>query len=673
MEGTMKSRLAAILTVVALSVCAELGHSVPSALLGTGPRPYMASAQDGTIAPAENLVVAGVPAIPASLVETAGRYGSYRSATLADWSPTRREMLIATRFADTAQLHLVKMPGGERQQLTFFADAVGNGRFHPNGGEYIVFAKDIGGGEWYQLYRYDVSSGDVTLLTDGKARNLMGPWSSGGDQIAYMSTRRTGKDTDLWVMNPADPKSDRLLTKLEGGGWGPEDWSPDDSKILLKEEISLNEAYLWLVDTKTGEKTALMPNGTKRGDKIAYGDARFSKDGKGIYVTTDSGSEYMNLAYLELGRPEIKFLISGAGAKWDVERFDLSHDGQLIGYVKDEDGVSVIRVRRTANQGEIPLRNVPVGVVTNLRWHQNGHELGFSLTNARGPGDCYSYDVTTGNLERWTTSETAVKTDAFPQAELVRWKSFDGKEISGFLYKPPAKFTGKRPVLVVIHGGPEGQTQPTFLGRSNYYLNVLGIALIYPNVRGSTGYGKTFSLLDNGFKREDTYKDINALFDWIGTRPDLDAERIAVTGGSYGGHMTLAVSTFYSDRIRCSVDIVGMSNLVTFLEHTEAYRRDLRRVEYGDEREPKMREFLEKIAPMNNIEKIKKPMFVIAGKNDPRVPVSESQQIADALKKQATPVWLLIAKDEGHGYRKKANQDFQFYATVEFLQEYLLK
>jgi dipeptidyl aminopeptidase/acylaminoacyl peptidase len=667
----MKSRLAGILAIVAGTSLwmpgSEFGRSMLRHYKG------VVEAQDGTIAPAENLVVEGVPGIPASLVETAGRYGSYRSATLADWSPTGREMLIATRFADTAQLHLVKMPGGERQQLTFFADAVGSGRFQPNGGKYIVFAKDVGGGEWYQLYRYDMASGDVALLTDGKARNLMGPWSSGGDQIAYMSTRRTGKDTDLWVMNPADPKSDHLLSKLEGGGWSPEDWSPDDSKILLNEEISLNEAYLWLVDTKTGEKTALTPIGTKRGDKIAYSNARFSKDGKGIYVTTDAGAEFMNLAYMDISRPEAKYVLTGPEAKWDVETFDLSKDGKLIAYVKDEDGVSVIHVRKTADQKEIPLRNLPVGVVTSLRWHRNGHDLGFSLTNARGPGDCYSYDVATGKLERWTTSETAVKTDAFPEAELVRWKSFDGKEISGFLYKPPARFTGKRPVLVVIHGGPEGQTQPTFLGRSNYDLNELGIALIYPNVRGSTGYGKTFSLLDNGFKREDTYKDINALFDWIGTRPDLDAERIAVTGGSYGGHMTLAVSTFYSDRIRCSVDIVGMSNLVTFLEHTEAYRRDLRRVEYGDEREPKMREFLERIAPMNNIEKIKKPMFVIAGKNDPRVPVSESQQIADALKKQGTPVWLLIAKDEGHGYRKKGNQDFQFYATVEFLREYLLK
>jgi dipeptidyl aminopeptidase/acylaminoacyl peptidase len=374
---------------------------------------------------------------------------------------------------------------------------------------------------------------------------------------------------------------------------------------------------------------------------------------------------------MDLASKKTKYLTTNI--PWDVEMFDLTEDGKRVAFVTDEDGASVLHVLDTASGRESPVPKLPNGVITALRWHRDGNELGFSLTNARDPGDCYSLEVNTGKLERWTSSETAVKTEEFPQAELVTWKTFDGKMISGFLYKPAAKFTGRRPVMVMIHGGPEGQSQPNFLGRYNYLLNEMGIALIYPNVRGSTGYGKTFSLLDNGFKREDTYKDIDALFDWIATRADLDADRIAVMGGSYGGHMTLAVSTFYSGRIRCSVDIVGMSNLVTFLEHTEAYRRDLRRVEYGDERDPKMREFLERIAPMNNIEKIKKPLLVIAGKNDPRVPVSESQQIADALKKQGTPVWLMIAKDEGHGYRKKPNQDFQFYATVEFLQQYLLQ
>src|SRR6266446_1536231 len=503
------------------------------------------SAQEAVIAPPENLIVDGVPQIPASLVETAGRYGSFRSANLADWRPVKREMLIATRFAETPQLHLVKMPEGARQQLTFFADSVGAARFHPNGGDYIVFAKDIGGGEWYQLYRYDMKTGSVTLLTDGKSRNLPGPWSSDGDRIAYMSTRRTEKDTDLWVMNPDDPQTDHLLTQLAGGGWQPEDWSPDDKKILLKEEISINESYLWLVDTTTGEKIELTPRNAA--EKVSYGEARFSKDGKGIYVTTDRDSEFRRLAYLDLATKQPSYLTKSI--HWDVETFDLTHDGKMLAFLTNEEGVSVLHVRDTATGKEMPLPVLPAGVMGGVRWHKNGHELGFSLNNARGPGDCYSLDVATGKFERWTTSETAVKTESFPQAELVRWKSFDGKMISGFLFKPPAKFTGKRPVLVEIHGGPEGQSQPRFLGRSNYFLNELGIALIYPNVRGSTGYGKTFSLLDNGFKREDTYKDINALFDWIATQPELDSDRIAVTGGSYGGHMTLAVSTLYSGRI----------------------------------------------------------------------------------------------------------------------------
>jgi len=274
-------------------------------------------AQEAAITPPESIVAEGVPKIAASLAETAGRYGAYRSASLADWNPTKREMLVATRFGDTPQLHLVSAPGGARRQLTFYPDAVGNGRFHPHGGDYIVFSKDIGGGEWYQLYRYDLNSGDVTMLTDGKARNLMGPWSSKGDALAYMSTRRTGKDTDLWVMNPADPKTDHLLTKLEGGGWQPLDWSPDDSKILLEEELSINESYLWLVDTTTGEKTALTPRDAK--EKVSYGGGSFSKDGKGIYVTTDKDSQFHRLAHFDLASRQEKYLTTVI--PWDVESF----------------------------------------------------------------------------------------------------------------------------------------------------------------------------------------------------------------------------------------------------------------------------------------------------------------------------------------------------------------
>lgn len=630
---------------------------------------FIAAQDSRTVAPPEPIVTQGVPPVPATLAEAAGRYSETRSAFPTDWHPQRRELLIATRFGNTYQAHLVKLPGGARQQLTFSTDPVYGGRFQPTTGAYMVFQRDIGGGEWYQLYRYDLATGDITLLTDGKSRNIPGPWSMKGDRMAYTSTRRTGQDTDLWVINPTDTKSDRLVAQLQGGGWEPQDWSPDDSKVLVLEGISVNETYLWLFDAASGDKTELTPR--KADEKIAYSNPRFSKDGKGIYYTADAGSEFQRLMYLDLATKQSKVLT--AGLSWDVDEFALSWDGKRIAFLTNEDGLSTLHLMDTATGKELPVPKLPVGVVGGLIWHHNNHDLAFGITSASLPGDCFSLDINSGKLDRWTVSESAVKTDAFREPELIRWKSFDGKMISGFLYAPPAKFTGKRPVLIEIHGGPEGQSRPDFLGRANYYLNVLGIAMVVPNVRGSTGYGKTFTKLDNGFSREDSYKDINALFDWIATRPDLDASRIAVTGGSYGGHMTLAISTFYSDRIRCSVDIVGMSNLVTFLEHTEGYRRDLRRVEYGDERDPKIREFLERIAPMNNIDKIKKPMMVVAGKNDPRVPVSESDQIVAALKKQGTPVWYIMAQDEGHGFQKKANRDYQFYATVEFLQEFLLK
>lgn len=650
----MTKRLA---TVLMLSLCAFLFVAAQES-----------SNQHGIPVP-QTLILNGIPVLPVSLAETARRYTENRPAFPADWHPVRKEMLISTRFGNTYQAHLLMMPGGARQQLTFFTEPVHGETFHPIGGDYMIFSKDVGGGEWYQLFRYDFATGESSLLTDGKSRNVLGPWSTRGDQIAYTSTRRTGQDTDVWVMNPADPKTDHLLTTVSGGGWEPQDWSPDDKKVLLLEGISVNESYLWLVDVASGKKTALTPR--NKGQQVAYSNARFSKDGRGIYVATDQGSEFHRLIYLDLETRQTKALTPHI--PWDVEQFALSYDGKKIAFVANEDGISALHLLDAATGQELQVPKLPAGVINELAWNRNNRDLVFGFASARSPGDCYSLDVTTGKVERWTTSETAVHTNSFAEPALVRWKSFDGKTISGFLYLPPARFSGKRPVLIEIHGGPEGQSRPGFLGASNYYVNELGIALLFPNVRGSTGYGKTFSKLDNGFLRENSYKDINALIDWIGTRPELDVSRIAVTGGSYGGHMTLAISTFYSDRIRCSIDVVGMSNLVTFLEHTQGYRRDLRRAEYGDERDPEMRAFLEKIAPMNNIQKIRKPMMVVAGKNDPRVPVSESDQIVAALEKQGTPVWYMVATDEGHGYRKKDNADFEFYASVAFLKKYLLE
>ena len=632
--------------------------------------PLRALTQESSVKPSDNLVVDGIPSIPASIVEAVGRYTEFRSAGFQSWNPIHREMLISTRFADAAQIHLVKMPGGARTQLTFFPERVTGASFNPVRDDYFIFSKDVGGGEWFQNYRYDVASGNITLLTDGKSRNSSGIWSQDGSLLAYTSTRRNGKDTDLYTINPTDPSTDRLLVQLEGGGWNPSDWSPDGTKIVVGEYISINESYLWLVDAETGAKTLLTPKGGN--EQISYGSVLFSTDGRGLYVTTDRESEYMRLAYLDLATMGYRFLTTNIS--WDVTGFDLSHVRSTLAFITNEDGVGVLHLLNMQTGKELPVPKLPSGIVSGATFHPALPYLAFNLSSAKSSADAYTLDLTNGRIERWTTSEIGgLNAELFPNAELVRWKSFDGKMISGFLYRPPTRFSGKRPVIVNIHGGPESQSRPTFLGRNNYFLNEMGVAMIFPNVRGSSGYGKTYLKLDNGYRREDSYKDIAALLDWIKKQPELDGERIMITGGSYGGHATLAASTFYSDKLRCAVDVVGMSNLVTFLERTESYRRDLRRVEYGDERDAKMREFLERIAPLNNAEKIKKPLFVIQGKNDPRVPASEADQIVAALKKSDTPVWYLMATDEGHGFAKKKNQDFQFYATVMFMKEYLLK
>ncbi|MEY2548746.1 MAG: hypothetical protein QOD64_1328 [Verrucomicrobiota bacterium] len=637
------------------------------------------------LTPAENLVIDGIPPIPGELPEQVGRYTESRAATLQDWHPTRAEILITTRFGDTNQLHQITQPGGARTQLTFFPDRVDGGSFEPTKGEYLVFTKGAGGNEFNQNYRYDLATGEITLLTDGKSRNSGPTWSNKGDRIAYTSTRRNGADTDIYIQSPLDPKSDHLVAELKGGGWDVADWSPDDKQVLVLEGISINESYLWIFDAQTGAKKEITPRPAEGAEKVAYFNALFSKDGKGIFVTTDRESEFRRLAYIDLASGKHSYLVPDA--RFDVDNWDLSHDGKQIAYTLNENGVSTLHLidvtvnkdAATAGAKKEPKFDPPLPAVDifALKFHHDPKQglLAFNVAGARSPSDVYTWALAKNTVTRWTASETGgIPAKQFVEPELVKWKSFDGKEITGFLYKPDAaKFPGKRPVIVNIHGGPEAQYRPGFLGRNNYFINELGCAVVFPNVRGSEGYGKTFLKLDNGFKREDSYKDISALLDWLPSRPELDPAKVMVTGGSYGGFMTLQVAWNYADRIRCALDVVGISNLVTFLKNTESYRRDLRRVEYGDERDPKMAEFLERIAALNNAQKITKPLFVVQGANDPRVPKTEAEQIVATLKKQNTPVWFLMAKDEGHGFAKKKNADFQFFSTVQFMREFLLK
>src|SRR5688572_15328495 len=633
--------------------------------------PLGAGAQTAAvIAPTENLVVDGLPAIPAKLAADVRRYTESRSAVLSAWHPVRRELLISTRFGNTPQIHRVATPLGARTQLTFFDEPIGGASYEPTQGRYFLFSRDIGGNEFGQIYRYDLANGAVTLLTDGgRSQNGGVRWSTRGDRIAYSSTRRNGSDRDIYIMDPLNPAGGgRQLLEVKGGGWGASDWSPDDRQLLVGEFLSVNQSRYYLVDVASGSRAPLISN---ERDTVAYSGARFSRDGRGVYLTTDAGSEFHRLSYVDLATRRVTPLTSSIN--WDIDGFDLSADGRTIAFVANEAGVSRLYLLDTRSRRLRPVANVPIANMGAVRWHPRLPLLGFTVSSARSPSDVYSLDARTGVVTRWTESELGgLVASELAEPTLIRWRSFDGREITGFYYRPPRTITGKRPVIINIHGGPEGQYQPRFLGRSNYYLNELGVALIYPNVRGSTGYGKSFVNLDNGMKREDSVRDIGALFDWIAQQPELDASRVMVTGGSYGGYMTLAVATNYNDRICCALDVVGISNFNTFLKNTESYRRDLRRVEYGDERDPQMAAFFERIAPLNNAAKISRPLFVVQGGNDPRVPYTEAEQMVARVKQNGNPVWYLKAKDEGHGFRKKNNVDYQFYSTVEFVRRFLL-
>ena len=655
-----------------LPTSAQLFLLVAVAATGSPVRAQQAAPPAGpaAIRPTENLIVEGIPEIPAGLADEVRRYTEARSAAFVGWHPTRVEMLIGTRFGNTAQIHEVRMPGGARRQLTFFAEPIGAADWDPKEGKFFLFTRDTGGNEFGQMYRLDVTTGDVTLLSDGgRSQNGGWVWDRAGDRIAYTSTRRNGADRDIWVVDPRDPATDRLVVENAGGGWSVLDWSPDGTQLLVGESLSVNKSRRWLVDVASGAKTRLDEDGP---EDVAWGGGTFTPDGGAIWTTTDKDSEFARLVKWTQASGGIE--VMAADIPWEVEGFDVSEDGKSVCFITNEAGVSRARVLDTATGKHRLVGGLPDGVIAAGEWHADGRHLAFSVGSARSTSDVYVWDAVEGGPAiRWTESELGgLVADTLVEPRAIDWQSFDGLEIRGFLYPAAPRFTGRRPVIINIHGGPEGQSRPIFQGRNNFFMSELGVALVYPNVRGSTGYGKTFVKLDNALKREDSVRDIGALLDWIATRPDLDPDRVMITGGSYGGFMTLACATTYDERIRCALDVVGISHFTTFLKNTESYRRDLRRVEYGDERVPEVAEFFERIAPLNNAGRITKPLFVVQGANDPRVPASEAEQMVAKVRGNGGPVWFLNAKDEGHGFRKKPNMDFQFYATVMFVRQHLL-
>jgi dipeptidyl aminopeptidase/acylaminoacyl peptidase len=624
-----------------------------------------------------NLVMEDVPEIPVDIVDSLNRYQNVRSASFQTWSGDGKSLFINTRFGDVGQLHRVDMPMGARHQVTFYSEPVGEVARQPKGSS-LVFTRDAGGSEFSQIFLLDPAGGDAHMITDGESRNGAVIWDREGRRIAYQSTRRNGASNDIWLADPDNPAGSRVvLESPDGSWWGPAEFSRTGTRVLVTNYVSITDSRVNLLDLDTGNVTLLAGGTTNPSVNVPLA---FDDDNDGFWFITDRAGEFSVLAWQSLEEgAEPEYITKEI--PWNVDGGAISHDRRRAAFTVNENGRTAVYLFDPRTREYRRIDSIPVGLVGGLEFSPDDARLAMTINTANSPSDTYVLELRAGALDyaelvRWTQSEVGgLDTTTFIEPELIEFPTFDEvggapRKIPAWIYRP--RGSGPFPVVVSIHGGPEGQARPAFTSTYQLWLEKLGVAVIVPNVRGSAGYGKTYVSLDNGFNREDSVKDIGALLDWIEVQPDLDQDRVAVFGGSYGGYMVLASAVHFSDRLKAAVDIVGISSFVTFLENTQDYRRDLRRVEYGDERDPEMRAHLEKISPVNNVEKIEVPLFVVQGENDPRVPVTESIQMVEALRQQGETVWYMNALNEGHGYRKKENRDIYQQATVLFLKTHLL-
>ncbi|MDB5688637.1 MAG: family peptidase [Sphingomonas bacterium] len=618
------------------------------------PPPAVATRQVGSA------TLEGVPAIPADVSAAVQRYQNSRSALFEDWLPDG-SMLIATRFGATQQIHHVAGPGAARTQITFGDEPVSAALAIP-GSDRFLLSRDNGGDEWFQLYARGLT-GTATQLTEPATRNGSPVFSKDGSLLVWSRATKGSAAYSLRALDPQAGGPAREIYKSDGA-ISPAAITPDKARLIFVRGISNREDQLFELDLASGKATRV----AAKAAAAVYQDPRYLPGGKSILAISDRDSDTRRLVEIDIATGRMTVLTPDL--KWDVESYDLSDDGRVLAYSVNEDGFSRIVVQDRVTRRALPQPAVPKGVLTALKFTPDGRRLAIGLTGAASAGDVWVWDMDGAQLVRWTTSELGELDPAtLAEPELIRFKSFDGLSIPAFVYRPKGVAAGtKTPVIIDIHGGPEAQTRPIWNYGAQYFADVLKATVILPNVRGSDGYGKRYLNLDNAEKREDSVKDIGALIDWIGTQPGLDAGKVAVYGQSYGGYMSLAVMTHYSDRLVGGVERYGISNWASFLNNTEAYRRDNRRAEYGDERTAKMQAVFARISPLGNVARITKPMLVMQGANDPRVPKSESDQVVARLRANGNDAWYVLFADEGHGFLKKPNNDLRREVETVFLR-----
>ena len=618
-----------------------------------------------------NLVLEDIPEIPQDLRRELYRWQEVRSAALRAFTADGKGIYVSTGFGSVDALHKIDMPMGARKQQTFYQEPVGQVRRRP-GSEQLVFTRDAGGSEFAQIFLFEPQSGEAAMLTDGESRNGGMVWDRRGERFAFQSTRRNGASNDIWIANPDAAGEPKIAVEAGNGHlWIPSEFSRNGSRLLALSYVSVTDSRAAVVDLDSGAVTILAGG---EGNESVNLPVAFDDDGDGFWMITDQGSEFNQLAWQSLA-PGSKPEVVTASIPWNISNVVISHDRKRIAFVANENGNSRVYLMDPATREYRVVDKIPTGLAYGLVFSPDDRQLGMTLNAAQVPSDAYVLKLGRdplrfGRLVRWTESEIGgLDATRFVEPDLVEYPTFDGRRIPAWIHRP--REGGPHPVIIRIHGGPESQARPVFSATYQLWVARLGAAVIQPNVRGSTGYGKSYVSLDNGFRREDAVRDIGALLDWIETQPDLDASRVVVYGGSYGGYMALASAVHFSDRLKGVIDNVGISNFVSFLENTQDYRRDRRRQEYGDERDPKMRAHLERISPLNNVSRISVPMFIIQGQNDPRVPVTEATQMVAALREQGGSVWYMNALNEGHGYRKRENRDLMQQAMMMFLEKHL--
>ena len=622
------------------------------------------------------LVMEDIPEIPDYLPPILDRYQNIHTARFAGWSLDSDSIFIKTQPGNVTQLHRVTEPGGARSQVTFGQEPVGEVLPQPNS-NLLALTRDRGGDEFDQVYLLNPENGLIKKLTNGSALNNRLAWDRQGVNLAYRSTRRNGRSSDIWMQNvtTSDPAV-MLLETDDGTLWKPIDFSHDGKKLLVQQFLSVIDSRVYIKTLPDGELQLLAGDAENPSSNIAIG---FDAQDHNVLFVTNQREGAAELAKTSLVE-ELKTTFMPSANNWDITQFVISPDRKRGAFVSNEGGVSKLYLFDPDRMTFKVERRIPLGLIAGLMFSPDGKKLGMTLNSARSPNDAFV--LTLGrkplygrSLKRWTFSEVGgLDTTKFSEPIQIRYPSqLEGDEsipLPAFVYLPPGR--GPFPVIIHAHGGPESQFRPGFNPGFQMLIDQLGVAIIAPNIRGSLGYGALFITLDDGFKPEAAIRDIGALLDWIALQPKLDKDRVAVVGASYGGYVALASAVHYSDRLRCAVDQFGISNFVTFLENTQDYRRELRRLEYGDERDPEMRAFLESVSPLNNVDKIKIPLFVQQGRNDPIVPESESEQLVKALREQGQTVWYMNALNEGHSFRKKENRDLHQQATFLFLQKYLL-